>query len=169
MQRNQGFSLIELIRVITILAVLIAVAVPRYLEMRSEARFAALLSAMATIKQAASQVRLLAGLQGQTGATGQVSLTDGTVVSVVYGWPAATAAGIGAALRTNLGASAFVQASNGRPRYELFIINKPYATNRCYLAYDQPTSAGGEPSYINFATDNPLSTKGDAGAPQCAD
>lgn len=42
LQNHQGFTLIEIIAVIVILAVIVAVAVPKYFEMTDEARAAAL-------------------------------------------------------------------------------------------------------------------------------
>ncbi len=63
-RRSSGFTLLELILVIVILAVIAAIALPRFAALSSEARIASLESVAGTMKSTAAIVRSKAYLQG---------------------------------------------------------------------------------------------------------
>jgi prepilin-type N-terminal cleavage/methylation domain-containing protein len=93
-----GFTLIELICVITIISIITLVAIPRFFNQTKSARVADLYKLNSSINIAAMMVRAEYISEGSNSST-SVTL-NGKNITVVAGtgWPAATAAGIGNAL-----------------------------------------------------------------------
>jgi MSHA pilin protein MshA len=100
MKRQQGFTLIELIVVIVILGILAATAVPRFVDLQTDARAAVMQGVAASINTAKELVRARWLANGSSGAT-TISL-DGVSpavdVDTALGYPAATTTGIGRAI-----------------------------------------------------------------------
>jgi MSHA pilin protein MshA len=98
MKRQQGFTLIELIVVIVILGVLAATAVPKFVDLQSDARAAVMKGVGASMNSAKELVRARWLANGSTAAT-TVNLDVGNPVTVdANGYPTADAAGIEAAI-----------------------------------------------------------------------
>lgn len=110
-KQQTGFTIIELVITITIIAILAAIALPRYVALQSDARIAKLQAAAGSVKSAAALAKAVCLTQTATGSTtsllaggcnaapaGTVGvIMDGANVLTGFSYPTAAAAGIGLA------------------------------------------------------------------------
>lgn len=96
MKRQGGFTLIELIVVMMILAILVATAAPKFLNFQKDARIAALQGLKGAIDSGAQLVYGKSAIAGKE-TVGTVGIIAGNV-EIIYGYPTATLAGIGNAV-----------------------------------------------------------------------
>lgn len=85
--QQSGFTLIELILVIVILGVLAATVAPKFANLATDARVAALKGVEAAMRSTNLEVYAKAAVGNQLGATGSVSVA-GVTVATVYGFAA---------------------------------------------------------------------------------
>jgi MSHA pilin protein MshA len=91
MKKNSGFTLVELVIVIVILAVLTATVLPRFVNLEEKATDAVLKGALTSMKSAARIGNLYARTETPD-AQGDIDI-DGTDIYMVNGYPVARPAG----------------------------------------------------------------------------
>jgi MSHA pilin protein MshA len=141
---NKGFTLIELVVVITILGILAAFAVPKFVALDSTARTSTIEGLAGSVKSAAALARSMA--MANSTPLGPVNM-EGALVTLLNNYPDGSLTGIAAALNANItagtgdytftpgaGAAAAVWTKNGAP-----------IPATCSVAYT-PAVAGFEPT-----------------------
>lgn len=130
-QQQAGFTLIELVIVIVILGILAATALPRFSDLSTDARVAAVSGLAGSIRSAASISR---ATQLAKGYSAGVAITlDGQAVGMSAGYP--TAANISMALTDTSG---FTVAANGS--VATFSLS---GRSQCRVTYAEPTTSPG--------------------------
>ena len=166
MNKQTGFTLIELVVVIVILGILAVTAAPKFINLQDDARTATLQAVKASMQSASSLIyskALIAGHESNASAATEIVYVNATPIQINYGYPLADYSAAAAAntgnwddllnlnsneFTTAVVSGSFVVYPDGYAVPDA-IPADPYAATddaNCFAFYTQAANEGGLPN-----------------------
>ena len=130
MNKQSGFTLIELVIVIIVLGILAATAVPKFIDLQGDARASALRGVKAALEGGATLTYSQAAIQGIENSSAAIDTKSG--VNSRYGYP--TVAGVLDSVELSSGDWASVL--NGSDALRIFSADSSASQATCHVEYD---------------------------------